>query len=718
MGPDLRKITCMLLVVLLLPCLALPAMAEDYSTTLDSLHFDIQLLSDGSALFTETRVLTFRGDHEFTRYGFGNAFSGPRAFTDWAVSIDGVPLKMLSAPDDDRPVNTFAVENGDGNNTVYIYHSSRETTRTFVIRYRVENAVKLFQDVADFHWNLTGQESVSTIGAVTATVTVPQGVADEDFRVWAHGPLNGSIRKTDDTTAQLRVERVASGELVDLRICLPPECFTGGWIQEGAALEGILADEKILADDANARREELAREEAEREAYWEKRYAWQEEHPILTAIEGFCMEISDFFYFNIEDQLFGLTAGAGLCAFVFPALFGRTEANPDKLRRKPVQSPQYQRTLPDLRPAPAVDKLLHTYRGDGSADSSRQISSALLELNLKGLIRLRTAGNDALILLNEEKGAEVFPATPVLDAPARDRSYSFKMYRSGDEVITETHGTPPGSQNPTYLEALWRFLLEVSQGTGQVNVKELKQFVRDNQEKAWNFRCSFDSAVQKEYDQRVRLEWITPPAAPDNKLIFLIPPVTGILSMLIRLFSTFYDGMEFGESLWAGILAFAVSLVLVFLIRLGSQFSPKQCRIMDQQSENDLALWQAFGRFLDDFTTFDRKELPEFPVWREYMVYAVVMGKGQKVAQALEVVYPEAFGSDSAFFDDDYYRYLRDRHLFDSLDSIGQQVTQAQPPRTESASASGGWSDGGGGGGGFSSSGGGSDSGSTGDFSD
>ena len=137
---------------------------------------------------------------------------------------------------------------------------------------------------------------------------------------------------------------------------------------------------------------------------------------------------------------------------------------------------------------------------------------------------------------------------------------------------------------------------------------------------------------------------------------------------------------------------------------------------------DDLALWQAFGRFLDDFTTFEDKELPEFSVWREYMVYAVAMGNGQKVAKALAVKYPEAFSTGTDAFDDDMYRWLQDMALYDAMDSIGWEVAEARQPSSSASGSDSGcsdnWSDSSGDGGGFSDSDGGSDSGSGGDFID
>ena len=190
----------------------------------------------------------------------------------------------------------------------------------------------------------------------------------------------------------------------------------------------------------------------------------------------------------------------------------------------------------------------------------------------------------------------------------------------------------------------------------------------------------------------------------------IVSAVAGILAILIRMLSTLFDGVEFGESLESGLGVFLLVMVIEAIIHFVKFVFKTPCYILDQQGEDDLALWQAFGRFLDDFTTFEEKELPEFSVWREYMVYAVAMGNGQKVAKALAIKYPEAVSAGTDNFDDDMYRMLQDMELFDAMDSIGREVAEVREPSSSSS--------GDGDGGGFSDSGGGSDSGSGGDFID
>lgn len=705
MKRSLHKILCFFLVMLMLPLFSLTAWAEDYSAELNSLHFDIELCEDGSAYITETREVVFTGDHEFTRYGVNNIFTGPRVFSDWQVSIDGTSVPQLDEPDNDnRPENTFAVENGDGRNTVYIYLRQQGSgTRIFQISYRVENAVKLYSDVGEFFWNLTAESGISDIGKLTATLTAPDGVPTEEFRIWAHGPLNGTFEKQPDGSAFLQVDNVSLGTIVDIRSTMPAYCFFGGWEQEGEALDDILAEEKELADSANAKREEEERRRAEQDAYWVKREAWEEKHPILYFIEQFCQTVCESVYDFLEEYVI-LLAVIILLSFPILLLTGVfsliahivKKIKMKKFRKHPTRSPRYYRELPDDRPAPVVDRLIHFY--DGKSNISRQISAAMLELNLKKLLRFSTAAGDSTILLNEQLGAEMFPHTPQQTAE------------------------PAPEHIPSYQETLWDFMCDAADGSGQISINNLKKYIKDNRDEALNFRNNFSGAVEREYTERVKTEDEETHSSKGFKPYLIISAAVGILAMLIFMLSCMYYGIPIIPCLLVGIITFVAVLIILAIVRFYIQLVNELSayHILDQQSEDDLALWQAFGRFLNDFTTFDDKELPEFSVWREYMVYAVAMGNGKKVAKALVLKYPEAMSTgNNDTYNDDMYYFMQDMALYDAMDSIGREVADVRvPSSSDGDSDSGSWSDSDGGGGGFSDSGGGSDSGSGGDFAD
>ncbi|MGN1019716.1 MAG: DUF2207 family protein [Aristaeellaceae bacterium] len=703
MGRSFRRVSCFVLLTLLLSVLPLIALAADYSAELSAVNFDIALQEDGSALITETREIVFTGDHEFTRYGVNNTFTGPRVFTDWQVTLDGMPLPHLPEPDNDnRPTNTFAVEDKDGGTTVYIYFRQQgDGKRVFRISYRLENAVKLYDDVGEFSWNLTGETAISGIGMLTATVTAPEGVPTEDFLIWAHGPQNGSFDKQSDGSALLQAENVTQGTIVDIRVTLPADCLYGGWVQEGSALETILAEEQELADRANAKREEEAREQEERAriraeneaywaAYWADRNAWAEAHPMQNSIMLFCMSIEEFIDLEIGDDLPNMLLLLGIGLFILGVFWGKIRRNRSKSRHTPEQSPQYCQTLPDDRPAPVVDRLLHFY--EGQADVSRQITSTLLELSMQGLLKFRTVDDDVELVLNTRQGEKLFPAS---DA----------------------------DHKPDYQEALWNFLVNAAEGNGQITMSALKQYIRDNQSTAASFRADYFRAVAAEYDKTVHTQVIRRPLFGGSKIPLILSLIAGILVTLIHLGSLLYSGIEVEASLIYGVITFVMTWLMFFVFSLGRKMGHGRIDILDQASENDLALWQAFGRYLDDFTNVADKALPDIAVWQEYMVYAVAMGYGSRVADTLRVKYPEASAVDSFSRDDELYRMMQEMEMYRLMESIGQDVSEARYPVSSSSSSSSdsgsdSWSDSSGGGGGFSDSGGGSDSGSSGDFID
>ena len=152
MGRSFHRTSCFILLAQLLSIFPLTALAADDNAGMSALHFDIAPQEDGSTLITETREIVFTSDHEFTRYGVNNTFTGPRTFTDWQVTLDGMPLPHLPEPDNDnRPTNTFAMEDRDGGNAVYIcFRQQGDGQRTVRLSYRLENAVKLYDDMGEF----------------------------------------------------------------------------------------------------------------------------------------------------------------------------------------------------------------------------------------------------------------------------------------------------------------------------------------------------------------------------------------------------------------------------------------------------------------------------------------------------------------------------------------------------------------------------------------
>lgn len=113
--------------------------------------------------------------------------------------------------------------------------------------------------------------------------------------------------------------------------------------------------------------------------------------------------------------------------------------------------------------------------------------------------------------------------------------------------------------------------------------------------------------------------------------------------------------------------------------------------------------WQAFKRFLNDFSTFDEKSLPEVALWEKYLVYAVVLGCASKLSKTMKLKI------ENMDLNEDL---LLNTYMIGNLSTLSRTVKSSISSarnyaiHTTSGSSSSGSSSGFGGGGGFSSGGG------------
>lgn len=646
-----------LFAVIIVCCFLFPAhvMADARE---DAVDFVITINTDGSADFTETHTIEFSDDWDYTIYGRIYLYPQERTFGGWAVSVDGEPWRQLPEVDEDaRPDGTFAVEYNYEGAVVTMYHRSNDTYRSFSLSYHVENAVDIYEDTAEFFWDLSSNNEISTIGEMTAKVILPADLNEDQFRIWAHGPLNGTFTKDGGNTASLAVEWVDTGNPVDIRIAMPAEIFTGGNYIGGKYLQKILDEEQGLADKANAEREEYLKQQAEYER-WQKE--WAKKHPIQAWVVDHMNLATGVFLVS----LYGLIPFAGIYVFIRQFINKRKI---EKLRKKPAISPGYYRSLPDGRPPALAGFLAEYYSGKNYGN---YFTATMMDLSLKGHISMSGNGRDVFVSFRNS-------TVPLLPH---------------EKVVYEMLGSSGDRINPV----------------------SLKQFQRKiNRQPEWAIaqRNSFNSLVEQQFKETAEIIDLTKkPTTKQTLKRLLILGAIGFI--LLGPFAAAFLNMyiTFGERIIAGLIGFGIGALWGIVIRTIN--NAKRFTVLSERDEESLSLWQAFGRFLDDFTLFEEKELPEFPVWKDYLTYAVALGKGRKLIKELELRYPSAMSDlgnqDGTYFAVLCYNGRMNYSLFRNMDNIQRSAYRA--------GTGGSFSSGGGGGGGFSSGSGGGGSGSGGGF--
>lgn len=126
------------------------------------------------------------------------------------------------------------------------------------------------------------------------------------------------------------------------------------------------------------------------------------------------------------------------------------------------------------------------------------------------------------------------------------------------------------------------------------------------------------------------------------------------------------------------------------------------------------AKWMAHKKFLEDFSRFDEKELPEVILWDKYLVYAVILGNADKLSKEMKIKVDAMNTNDGTTiymgYDPFFTHYMITSSVYSSINnSVHTAVSSSRSSIAASQTSSGGGFGGGsiGGGGSFGGGGGG-----------
>ncbi len=174
--------------------------------------------------------------------------------------------------------------------------------------------------------------------------------------------------------------------------------------------------------------------------------------------------------------------------------------------------------------------------------------------------------------------------------------------------------------------------------------------------------------------------------------------VFSLLGIILTYFSFNLD------LVWLGITIIVIMIVL-FIFVITRKFYTKK-------GVEHYAKWMAHKRFLEDFSRFDEKELPEVTLWDKYLVYAIILGCADELSKEMSIKMASMNNLGTTYGDYDPYftHYHITTNVYTSINnSVHTAVSSSRSSIAASSSSSGGGFGGGsiGGGGSFGGGGGG-----------
>ena len=237
-----------------------PATAQDFSIT--SVSVDAQVLPNGDVRVTDTRTLDFTGTFHFvywdlsTRGSKGievNGAEGPST-ADPSTTVPYKPSEAGYLGSATGETDTYGVSDAGATVRVQLNFELTDTPGAFTVQYVAKGAAKRWSDTAELYWQFIGAETAVESRDVSVVVHLPEGVAKDRVRAWAHGPLWGTVTIAPNASVVMKVDPLPANTFLEGRILFPAAALTEAPAGTTARVDKVLAEEKKLAADANRSR--------------------------------------------------------------------------------------------------------------------------------------------------------------------------------------------------------------------------------------------------------------------------------------------------------------------------------------------------------------------------------------------------------------------------------------------------------------------------------
>lgn len=600
----------------------------------------------------------------------------------------------------------YTVEKEDYGERYTIYLPSNKG-EAFYVSYTIKDFAVLHNDVGELWWKRFDKDNnTQSIAYLRIKVKLPNN--KKEFRVWAHGPLNGSVKKVG--TDVLLAEVTELGSYTDLSV---RTTFDRSIISESTkksdinALEKILKYEEDKANEANYEREQkynslknefinsfkTCKENPERECY---NYLYE----TLNVLENVYPGFKEPYVEELE------------------VIHQKVDAKEEQRARELVEYFGNHLSYKNYENAKDAVRILENE--EVKKELNKELELYLNNLKKKekirdmiGIILSTTLGISGIVVYFKakykyEKEGVTFDQQYFRDIPdlsPSSVSYLLTEKVSNDaisaeilEMIDDKTIEYEKTDKDYYLsydrdkvkdkvnfkeEALLTLVFDIKDRISLNSLRNADTYAEKKRRydnwKTYDIRANGEAREEKLVDTKAKKTKV-------NLIFLAILLLNGGLIYLINRFNHFYI-----TTITVCILAIILTIIFMML--------HSNLIIRTDRGKEELAKTNAFKNFLKDFGRFDEKELPEVRLWNKYLVYATALGCAAKLLKTMQVKIEELG--------------LENNITVIPVNTISQlsdiTVVRSNPASVSSSDSGGshhdygGWSSGSGSGGGFSS---------------
>lgn len=609
----------------------------DATLELNNLDFDVQINSDGSMDVTETWDI-YVSDTNTLFKNFESDSSKYSNIIDVTVKeiTNGKNKEFSQIYEEMYHVTKdcyYALNKTDGKFEIAwgVGLDNSSDERVYQISYKVVDAIAKYNDYAEIYWQFVGSDFEIPADKVTGTILLPDNAENiQDILVWGH---------TEDLNGDINVTGLneISFEISKYR----GNCYIEVRSLFPKTMVGNLnrtynydVYDKVLQEETVWANEANARREAREKA--------QEN--------------------TMKIMLITISVVFGVILIISVINFIKNLKKITNMEKKYIPTTEYEyfRELPYKDATPAEALFIKSECSNTSFTSS--FAANILDLCLEKYISL-----------------EVIEEKSILS----------------DGVIKITLLNKPKDNLKLDEKLTLNFLEDVSIDGKDLTTKDITRYLRKRPSKITSLdkdlntiitnveknAGKFDDKKKKEkekFQNQKMFNYIT--------LILLLSLGLPLIGLTLITFSNYAN-----SKIVLMCICTAIALIVNAIL---SSIITKRINVLTQEGVDEKNKWDAFEKFMEDFSMLDQKEIPDVVLWEKYLVFATAFGISEKVLKQLKVVYPQIDDINSPIYSS--FAYI---HIMNSV-NIGTCVSSSVYSGTySSGSGSGGGFSGGGGGG-------------------
>ena len=225
---------------------------------IEKLDIEANLQKDGSMVVSE--AVTYDID-EINGVYFDIDAKGFGELEDLQVFEDDPNTSSFKEVD----TSNYEVSVSDELYRIKLYSKNQNNIRTFKFVYKLPEAIKVYEDVAQLNRKMVGQDWQQGISIVKVTIEIPvsKDYDNSKILVFGHGPLTGEVDKVENTVVY-KLDDYYPGDFLEAHILMEPEIFSEynkSKIVHKDMKQKLLDMEAKLADEANAERDKAIRQQ-------------------------------------------------------------------------------------------------------------------------------------------------------------------------------------------------------------------------------------------------------------------------------------------------------------------------------------------------------------------------------------------------------------------------------------------------------------------------